>query len=58
MIPRATHFAGYQSYADTQIPNMKPGQNINQKYYQAVARPEVNAPALDNHNRFKTVYGN
>ena len=56
MIPRTVHFAGYRSYADSQIPNLKPGQDLNCKYYQAVARPEVNAPALDNHNRFKTVY--
>jgi hypothetical protein len=57
MIPRVTNFSGHRSYADTQVTALKPGQDINRKYYEAVSTTADDPKFLDNHNRFKTVYG-
>jgi hypothetical protein len=57
MIPRVTNFSGFQSYADHHVTALKPGQDLNRKYYENVSKTEEDAKFLDNHSRFKTVYG-
>lgn len=57
MIPKATHYAGFESYGQKPFPTLKPGQTTDdRKYYDKVSTLNRDSNFIDNYERWRSLY--